>query len=361
MPKRPGKPAQTATRTPPTCYSHPVNHMPRSISLLRLRLLGMYGFALSIPRPPSHPSPLGANTLSYAASRANARSVPIAETLTGFTAALPIVSGLLLELGYDLTRRRERRQRLGRGDIQRPPLVIIANTLIFIYSTVIITLSGTHVAPASSLNCGLRERWQTLFRHKDAAAIRHIQDAFSCCGLANSRDMAWPFPDRTHDSRACEATYHGRASGCLVAWKAEEQKIAGLLMTVVGMVFLWQVRGSKGEFFTRGAACADTALQFAIIAIPTQKDSWLHKVVPDRLSRVLAGDQGGDADSRRAIDYVPGYNRYSDRIEEEAEDDNGQTPGRAIEDGIHHTDHVFPAQIGRDRQPSVENEWSRGA
>ncbi|XP_014553562.1 hypothetical protein COCVIDRAFT_107295 [Bipolaris victoriae FI3] len=276
----------------------------------------------------------------YAASRANARSVPIAETLTGFTAALPIVSGLLLELGYGLTRRRERRQRLGRGDIQRPPLVIIANTLIFIYSTVIITLSGTHVAPASSLNCGLRERWQTLFRHKDAAAIRQIQDAFSCCGLANSRDMAWPFPDRTHDSRACEATYHGRASGCLVAWKAEEQKIAGLLMTVVGMVFLWQ---------------------FAIIAIPTQKDSWLHKVVPDRLSRVLAGDQGGDADSRRAIDYVPGYNRYSDRIEEEAEDDNGQTPGRAIEDGIHHTDHVFPAQIGRDRQPSVENEWSRGA
>ncbi|EMD68995.1 hypothetical protein COCSADRAFT_340708 [Bipolaris sorokiniana ND90Pr] len=282
----------------------------------------------------------GANTLSYAASRANARSVPIAETLTGFTTALPIVSGLLLELGYDLTRRRERRQRLGRGDIQRPPLVIIANTLIFIYSTVIITLSGTHVAPASSLNCGLRERWQTLFKHKDATAIRQIQDAFSCCGLVNSRDMAWPFPDRTHDSRACEATYHGRASGCLVAWKAEEQKIAGLLMTVVGMVFLWQ---------------------FAIIAIPTQKDSWLHKIVPDRLSRVLAGDEGGDADSRRAIDYVPGYNRYSDRIEEEAEEDDEQTPGRAIEDGIRHTDHVFPAQIGRDRQPSVENEWSRGA
>ncbi|EMD96279.1 hypothetical protein COCC4DRAFT_184663 [Bipolaris maydis ATCC 48331] len=276
----------------------------------------------------------------YAASRANARSVPIAETLTGFTTAFPIVSGLLLQLAYDLTRRRERRQRLGRGDIQRPPLVIIANTLIFIYSTVIITLSGTHVAPASNLNCGLRERWQTLFRHKDATAIRQIQDAFSCCGLANSRDMAWPFPDRTHDSRACEATYHGRASGCLVAWKAEEQKIAGLLMTVVGMVFLWQ---------------------FAIIAIPTQKDSWLHKVVPDRLSRVLAGEEGGDADSRRAIDYVPGYNRYSDRIEEEAEDDDQQTPGRAIEDSIRHTDHVFPAQIGRDRQPSVENEWSRGA
>ena len=160
---------------------------------------------------------------------------------------LPFVSGVLLELGYDLTRRQERRRRLGRGQIQRPPLVIIANTLILICSTVIITLSGTHVAPASALNCGLKEHWQNLFKHKDAGAIRQIQDAFNCCGLINSRDMAWPFPDRTHDSHACEATYHGRTSGCLAAWKAEEQKIAGLLMTVVGMVFIWQVSGEKNK------------------------------------------------------------------------------------------------------------------
>lgn len=155
------------------------------------------------------------------------------------------MSGLLLELGYDFTRRHERRRRLGRGEIQRPPLVIIANTLIFIYSTVIITLSGTHVAPASALDCGLKERWQNLFKHKDASAIRQIQDAFHCCGLITSRDMAWPFPDRTHDSHACEATYRGRTSGCLAAWKAEEQKIAGFFMTVVGMVFIWQVCGEK--------------------------------------------------------------------------------------------------------------------
>jgi len=179
---------------------------------------------------------------SYAASRANTSSVPISDTLAGFTTALPIVSGLLLELGYDFTRRQERRQHLGRGEIQRPPLVIIANTLIFIYSTVVITLSGTHVAPSSALDCGLRERWQTLFRHKDASAIRQIQDAFNCCGLSNSHDMAWPFPDRSHNAHACEATYTGRSNGCLVAWRGEEKKIAGLLITVVGMVFIWQVR-----------------------------------------------------------------------------------------------------------------------
>jgi hypothetical protein len=88
----------------------------------------------------------------------------------------------------------------------------------------------------------LRERWQTLFKHKDASAIRQIQDAFECCGLVNSRDMAWPFPDKTHNADACEVTYHGRMNGCLRPWKAEEQVIAGMLMAVVGMVFIWQVR-----------------------------------------------------------------------------------------------------------------------
>jgi hypothetical protein len=166
--------------------------------------------------------------------------VPISDTLTGFTAALPIVAGLLLQGGYDFTRRQERRQRLERGEIQRPPLVIVANTIIFIYSTVVITLLGTHAAPPSGLDCGLRGRWQQLFKSKDLKAIRTIQDAFNCCGLANPRDMAWPFPDRSHDQRACETTFN-RSHGCLAAWKAEEQQMAGLLIAVVGMVFLWQV------------------------------------------------------------------------------------------------------------------------
>lgn len=153
---------------------------------------------------------------------------------------LPVISGLLLEVGYDLTRRQERRGRLDRGTIQRPPLVIVANTLIFIYSTVVITLLGTHAAPPSGLDCGLHSRWTNLYRHKDAEAVRTIQDAFKCCGLQNAHDMAWPFPDKTHKATACEETY-GRTNGCLVPWKAEEQRLAGVLMAVVGLVFLWQV------------------------------------------------------------------------------------------------------------------------
>lgn len=166
--------------------------------------------------------------------------MPISDVLSGFAAALPVVSGLLLECGYDFTRRQERKQHLGRGEIQRPPLVIVANTIIFIYSTVVITLLGTHAAPPSGLDCGLRERWQTLFKKKDDKAIRTIQDAFNCCGFQNSRDMAWPFVSKEHDAQACEKAFN-RSIGCKAAWKAEEQQIAGLLIAVVGMVFIWQV------------------------------------------------------------------------------------------------------------------------
>ncbi|KAF1939142.1 hypothetical protein EJ02DRAFT_265037 [Clathrospora elynae] len=274
----------------------------------------------------------------YASSRANARSVPISDALTGFVTALPILSGILLEFGYDLTRRQERRQHLSRGEMQRPPLVIIVNTIIFIYSSVVITLVGTHAAPPSGLDCGLRERWQTLFKRKNVNAIRTIQDAFNCCGFTNSHDMAWPFPDREHNQHACETTFQ-RSTGCIGAWKAEEQQIAGLLLAVVGMVFIWQ---------------------FAIIAVPTQKESWLHRVAPDRISRMIADERnGGSEEPRRAIDYVPGYNRYSDRVEEEDDQDGERSPERAIEEGNRRINSALPGHLGQDQLPTVENEWAR--
>jgi hypothetical protein len=167
--------------------------------------------------------------------------VPISDTLAGFTTALPIVAGLLLEAGYGFTRAQERRQHMGRGEIQRPPLVIVANTIIFIYSTAVITLLGTHAAPPSGLDCGLHKRWQKLFSTKNREAIQTIQDAFNCCGLANPRDMPWPFPSKEHKIDTCEKSY-GRSNGCLAAWKAEEQQVAGLLIAVVGMVLVWQAR-----------------------------------------------------------------------------------------------------------------------
>lgn len=71
---------------------------------------------------------------------------------------------------------------------------------------------------------------------------------------------------------------------------------------------------------------------------------------------MIADERNGDAEPRRAIDFIPAYNRYSDRVEEEAEED-GHAPSRAIEQGSHP---AFPANVGREQQPSVENEWARG-
>lgn len=181
-----------------------------------------------------------AHSFSYAASRANRLSVPISDTLTGFATALPVISGILLECGYDLTRRKERRAHMQRGEIQRPPFVIVANFIIFIYSTVIITLLGTHAAPPSELDCGLRQQWQSLFRQKDISSIRAIQDQYTCCGFASPTDMAWPFPDKSHKADACKVSFD-RSKACLGPWRAEEQHIAGLLMGTVGLVVVWAV------------------------------------------------------------------------------------------------------------------------
>lgn len=165
----------------------------------------------------------------------------MSDVLAGFTTALPIVSGILLECGYDLNRRRERRRGVHKGETPRPPTVIIANTLIFIYSTVVITLLGTHIGPASDLRCGLDERWRQMFQHKEGEPIRTIQDSFNCCGLMSTHDKAWPFPDKSHKATSCEETY-GRTNACFGPWRREEQRVAGMLMGAVAMVFVWQVR-----------------------------------------------------------------------------------------------------------------------
>lgn len=75
---------------------------------------------------------------------------------------------------------------------------------------------------------------------------------------------------------------------------------------------------------------------------------------------MIADERNGDTEPRRAIDYIPGYNsnRYSDRVEEETEEDSQGTT-RAIEEGNRRLDGALPGHIGRDQQPSVENEWAR--
>ncbi|KAF1950995.1 hypothetical protein CC80DRAFT_215145 [Byssothecium circinans] len=274
----------------------------------------------------------------YATSRIDRLSLPIPNSLAYATTVLPIVSGLLLEAGYDFTRVQERRKRLPRGNTPRPPLVIVVNTLIFIYSTVVITLLGTHAAPSSGLDCGLREKWTGLYSHKNVARVKTIQDAFNCCGFKHSRDMAWPFPDKTHKVTACEEAF-GHTNGCLSPWKGEEQRVSGILMATVALVFLWQ---------------------FAIIAIPTERESWLHSVVPDRVSRLITDEEHG-GNSGRATNYLPDFNEYSDRVQEEVSDDEAESGARrTIENGAQRVTNALTGGDPEERENTPHaNEWLR--
>ena len=114
------------------------------------------------------------------------------------------------------------------------------NVALLIYSTVVFTLLGTYASPSAAQPCVLRTRWTELFRAKDVAAIRAIQDTLECCGLASPRDMPWPFRDKTHDVDAC-TSMTGRTVGCQASWAKTEQRAASWQMGVVGLVALWQV------------------------------------------------------------------------------------------------------------------------
>lgn len=74
---------------------------------------------------------------------------------------------------------------------------------------------------------------------------------------------------------------------------------------------------------------------------------------------MIADERHGNTEPRRAIDYVPGYNRYSDRIEEDEDDVENTRTGRTIEEGNGRLNNALPGNVLGDQQPTVENEWAR--
>jgi hypothetical protein len=109
-----------------------------------------------------------------------------------------------------------------------------------IYETAMATLSLIHMAPQDNLICGLDRKWERLFRSKNGAAIRRIQDAYQCCGLQSIKDRAWPFQDRDHDVDACSKTFN-RTQACLGDWRRDEQTAAALLLLVAISTFFLKV------------------------------------------------------------------------------------------------------------------------
>lgn len=68
---------------------------------------------------------------------------------------------------------------------------------------------------------------------------------------------------------------------------------------------------------------------------------------------------GGSDEPRRAIGYVQGFSRYSDRVQEEDDQEEGLNNGRSIEEGNRRLDAALPGHPNGDQQATIENEWAR--
>lgn len=181
----------------------------------------------------------------YALYSSNVYSLPLANIIGALGVALPPLAGVALSivtgLNSDLARK---------GHLQTSRVFQIVIAFFLVYETVIATLAGIHLSPPGSLNCALRETWESLFRTKDAGSIRRIQDGFNCCGFNSPRDMAFPFPDAHHGSDACLVRFE-RSGACLEPWRQEEQKVAIMLLVVPLAVFVWKASSARIAFWLR--------------------------------------------------------------------------------------------------------------
>jgi hypothetical protein len=100
----------------------------------------------------------------------------------------------------------------------------------------LLILSFIYGVPSDLLSCILQDQWSRLFRIKDENAIRTIEQNLRCCGLNSPQHMAWPFPSRDVDVRACERTL-GYTTPCIQQWRKDQQVVAGLI--ALASLFNW--------------------------------------------------------------------------------------------------------------------------
>lgn len=176
---------------------------------------------------------------AIALHRARELSLPISDSLGALVIALPPLAGVIFEFVNWL-----RAFLAARGQGQFSRIFQVAVIAFLVLETVLATLTGTHISPPGNLDCGLQERWQKMFSNKDAAAIRRIQDEFSCCGFRSPIDRAFPFRDRDHDNDACMIQYE-RTTACVGSWRSQERHVAGMMLAVPVAMFLWMVGGGS--------------------------------------------------------------------------------------------------------------------
>ena len=118
------------------------------------------------------------------------------------------------------------------------PLALLA-----ILDAILLTLAAADLRPQVR-TCLLETHWHNLFKAKDSATIKRIQDVLDCCGLHTTHDQAWPFPSRQHGADAC-VLRTARENPCEPGLARRESSAVGMLLTIAAIGLLGKVRYSK--------------------------------------------------------------------------------------------------------------------
>jgi hypothetical protein len=230
----------------------------------------------------------------YVAVRTSYFSLPISPLASFLAVLTPLCTYPALRLAYPSTGSSKNRSRTFLLNLS--PYIILA------LNVILLTLSADRLASPSLQSCSYHDQWLRLFKTKNAGAVRKIQDAMNCCGFKNSHDMAWPFPDKEHDQRACEVAF-GRTVGCEGGLAEEGRKILAVMVVIGGV----------------GVVCVVSSLQvcpvpsltqwFKILAFPGvlrfRRAEWYHQGShPHRQGqeRLLTGGVEGDGEAQRISD-----------------------------------------------------------
>ncbi|KAI7084272.1 hypothetical protein KC356_g6905 [Hortaea werneckii] len=164
---------------------------------------------------------------AFALHHSHVYSLPIPDIVCALALALPPLAGVALETVLSLDSHLARK-----GQVHASRIFQATVAAFLIYETVVATLAGVYVSPFGGMQCALKDRWAALRSAKDADSIRKIQDAFNCCGLMSTKDMAWPFPEKAHPEADRCLVRFDRSQACIGPWRAEEQRVAVMLMIV---------------------------------------------------------------------------------------------------------------------------------
>ncbi|TLD36943.1 hypothetical protein E2P81_ATG02725 [Venturia nashicola] len=259
-------------------------------------------------------------------------SLPLPRTLSAFTIALPLITGLTissittLPSSRPLLLKSRSKPKTNQHQWQNYTLLLLT-----ILSTVLATLNGTYLPSSASQTCALDTKWQNMFSNHDGKAIQRIQDAFECCGLHSVLDKAFPFPSKNVGVDACSKTF-GRKKSCLDDWSGEEKQVAGLGLVVILGVVVWEI-----IILTLFQSKAST--WWSHIPSPSGPQDTESQINGRR--RVLSL---GDADDTNAEDVSGGEERgrYLDQPNEETDDSVHRTGNDAAS---FHSSRVQPSHL----------------